>query len=266
MSVTKKLLLDIYHHRHVLWVLSIQQLKNKYLGTLGGLIWVVIHPIVLLFVFWVALVYGLKTQVTGDQPYLLVLFCGLIVWMPFSEAIGAAPHVILGHSYLISKISFPYEILPLVNIISSFFCHFVSFIFLIGMFFYYQKLPSISMFFILYYLVCLFVLMASLSWLLSALNVIYRDTAQIINILLNLLFWITPIIWDPNTLSKEFSFVVMYNPLAYIIDGYRGVLLTGDTYAIAFQPTFIFWAMTLFFWWFGTKVFSTLKSSFADIL
>jgi len=266
MSVTQKLLMNLYQHRHVLWVLSVQQLKNKYLGTLGGLIWAIVHPIVLLFVFWFALVYGLKTQVTGDQPYLLVLFCGLIVWMPFTEAIGAAPNVIIGHSYLISKISFPFEILPLTNVIASFFSHFISFIFLTIILIYYHKVPGAISVFILYYIFCLFILMAGLSWLLSALNVVYRDTAQVVNIFLNLWFWVTPIIWDPNTLSKEFSFIATYNPLAYIIKGYRGILLNGDMCAVNLQETLIFWLMTLSFWWLGTKIFSELKPNFADML
>lgn len=266
MSITQKLFLDIYHHRHILWVLSIQQLRNKYLGTLGGLIWAIVHPIVLLFVFWGALVYGLKTHASGDQPYLLVLFCGLIVWMTFSEAVSAAPNIIIGHSYLISKISFPYEILPLTNIISSFFTHFISFLFLILMFIFYQKIPGPSVFFLLYYMMCLLVLMAGLSWLLSALNVVYRDTAQVVNIFLNLWFWVTPLIWDPKMLPKELSFIVTCNPLAYIMNGYRSALLSSDFHMPGMQETVIFWMMALSFWWMGTKIFSHLKHSFADIL
>jgi|ERR1700722_6556198 len=266
MSIIKNLILDIFYNRHVLWVLSVQQLRNKYLGTLGGLIWAIAHPIVLLFVFWVALVVGLKTQVTGDQPYLLVLLCGLIVWMPFNEAVGAAPNVIIGHSYLISKISFPCEILPLTSIISSFFSHFISFLFLILMFFYYQKTPGFSVFYLPYYMMCLFILMAGLSWLLSALNVIYRDTAQVVTIFLNMWFWITPIIWDKSTLSEDLSFITTYNPLAYIVDGYRSVLLNSDVHTLSVKETVVFWLIALSLFYFGTKIFSSLKTSFADIL
>lgn len=266
MSVIRNLVINLYHHRHILWILSLQQLKNRYLGTLGGLIWAIVHPIVLLLVFWIALVYGLKAQITGDQPYFLVLFCGLVVWMPFVEAIGAAPNVIIGHSYLISKISFPFEILPLTNVIASFFSHFISFTFLILILIFYQKVPNFSAFFLLYYIFCLFVLMAGLSWLLSALNVVYRDTAQGVNIFLNLWFWVTPIIWDPTTLTKEFSFVTLYNPVAYIVKGYRSVLLSGDISAINLQETVVFWLMTLSFLWLGTKIFSELKLNFADML
>lgn len=265
MLITRKLFLEIFHHRHILWVLSVQQLRNKYLGTLGGLIWAILHPILLLFVFWVALVIGLKSQVTGDQPYLLVLFCGLIVWMPFAEAIGASPHIIIGHSYLISKISFPCEILPLTNVISSFFSHFISFIFLILMLIFYQRMPSVSVFFLLYYIVCLFILMAGLSWLLSALNVIYRDTGQVVTIFLNMWFWITPIIWDPNTIPKGFSFLITYNPLAYIVKGYRNCILE-NSFHVNIQETIVFWIMAISFWYLGTKIFSKLKTSFADIL
>lgn len=265
MSVAKNLCFDIFQHRHVLWVLSVQQLRNKYLGTIGGLIWAVLHPILILFVFWIALVVGLKTQVTGDQPYLLVLFCGLIVWMPFSEAVGASPNVIIGHSYLISKIAFPCEILPLTNIISSFFSHFISFVFLIMMMIFYQKSPSLSIFYLLYYFTCLFTLMAGLSWLLSSLNVLYRDTAQGVTVFLNMWFWITPIIWDPTTLPPELSFLVTYNPVAYIVDGYRSAILSNEVHLLT-KETLVFWVMTLCFFYFGTKIFSQLKSSFADML
>lgn len=262
----KKLFFEIVYNRHVLWVLSLQQLRNKYLGTMGGLIWAIVHPIVLLAVFWIALVVGLKTQISGDQPYLLVLFCGLIVWMPFNEAVGAAPNVIMGHSYLISKISFPCEILPLTNVISSFFSHFISFVFLILMMVFYKKMPGLSVFYLFYYMMCLLILMSGLSWLLSALNVIYRDTAQITAIALNMWFWVTPIIWDKNTLPKSWSFIATYNPLAYIVDGYRASLLNTNIDILYSKETLIFWLISISLFYCGIKIFSTLKTSFADIL
>ena len=68
--------------------MSRQQIRSQYSGTFLGMMWAILHPLLLLSVFWLVFTMGFKTQVIGNRPFLLSLFCGLLVWMPFGEAIG----------------------------------------------------------------------------------------------------------------------------------------------------------------------------------
>ena len=137
-----------------------QQIRTQYSGTFLGMMWAILHPLLLLSVFWLVFTMGFKTQVIGNRPFLLSLFCGLLVWMPFGEAIGGAVQSIVGRSYLIKKITFPVEVLPFVNILSSMFTHFIAFILLMLMFIYYGFFPGLGVIMLPYYFFCLIFLLS----------------------------------------------------------------------------------------------------------
>src|SRR3989338_982842 len=240
---SKQMINVIVKNYYTLYFMARQQIHNQYSGTLLGMLWAIIHPILLLSVFWLVFTIGFKTQVVGDKPFLLVLFCGLVVWMPFGEALGGAVQSITGRAYLIKKIAFPMEILPLVSVAASMFSHFIAFVILMLMFLYYGYLPGIGLLTLPFYFFCLIFLLSGISWLLSAINVFYRDTSQTVSVILNLWFWATHIVWDQSMLPEKYNFILP--PV---------------------EETLIFISIATAIWFVGTFVFSKLKSSFADVL
>jgi ABC-type polysaccharide/polyol phosphate export permease len=257
---------DLYVHRRTIWNLALYQFRDRYSGTAGGILWAVVHPVLLLTVFWVVFSQGLKLPGTGNQPFLLSMFCALIPWMTFADALSNATSAITGRSYMVKKIAFPSEILPITSLVGAFLTHLVLLMLLALMFAAYGRAPTAGMLLLPYYLAALAVLALGFAMLLSAVNVFFRDVGQSLAIVLNLWFWLTPIVWPPEMLPPRFSWLLAWNPVNYVVEGYRSALLgTGSPWP-PLAATLGFWlfagGLSIGGWW----VFRRLKTSFADAL
>jgi len=243
-----------------------QQVRRRYLGTWGGALWVILHPLLLLLVFWVVFSQGFRIQVTSGQAFILVLFCGLIPWTTFAEAVAGSVNAITGHSYLIKKIAFPAEVLPLTYIVAALVTLAVMLVVLIGMLAWYRVWPGVGLLLFPYYLLALCCLAAGFSVLLSAANVFYRDVSQGLTVLINVWFWATPIVWPAEMLPPAFAPLLDYNPMNYVISGFRDAFLQPELIMPAVRPTIFFWTLTAGLWLLGARVFERLKPNFVDVL
>ena len=260
------MLRQIIRHRRTILYLAMQQVRDRYLGTMGGAIWVVLQPLLLLLVFWVVFSQGFRVQVTSGQAFILVLFCGLISWTAFSDAVSGSVNAITGRAYLIKKIAFPVEILPMTHIVAAMATHAVMLVVLVGMLAWYRVWPGPGLLLFPYYLFAMGCFAASLSVLFSAVNVFYRDVSQGLAIIINVWFWATPIVWPAEMLPSRFAPMLDFNPMYYIVTGYRNVFLTPDIVLPDLRLTVFFWALTIGLWIVGSNVFQRLKPSFADVL
>lgn len=262
----KSLVNSFIKNKHILWQLSFEIIRSRYLETVLGAIWVAIHPLLLIFIYWAVLTFGLKITVTGSQPFLLLLFCGIIPWMTISEVLSGTTSAITGRAYLIKKIAFPSEILPITYVIAGFFSQLFTIPALLLIMMIYHLFPGKSILFLPYFMLCSFLILSGMSWLISSLNVFYRDTFHVVAVILNIWFWLTPILWDPVTITPGYQYIILLNPMAYIISGYKYVFL-GTPFPVSFWlSSVIFWGITAFFWGLGAEVFRRLKLSFADVL
>ena len=123
---------------------------------------------------------------------------------------------------------------------------------------------SVYYFQVLYYLLCVLALLTGLGWLLSAIAPFVKDTANIVNVFIQIGFWLTPIFWSPDTMSPTIKFVLQFNPMFYICQGYRDCFI----YHIWFWERGIinlyFWLLTAFLFWLGVVTFRRLRPYFAD--
>ena len=117
------MLRQLVQHRRTVWLLAVRNMRDRYTGTFGGVVWAVLNPLLLLLVFWFVFGVGLRMGASGGTPFLLVLFCGLIPWMTFSEILNGAAASITGRAYLVKKIAFPLEILPFTHVVTALFTH-----------------------------------------------------------------------------------------------------------------------------------------------
>lgn len=260
------MLKQLIRYRSTVWYLALRQTQDRYAGTWGGLFWAVAQPIMLLAVFWFVFEKGLRIGAVGDRPFVLELFCALVPWMLVQESLAGAAAAISGRPYLVKKIAFPTEILPFTNIVSALLTQAVLGAVLVAMILGYGRLPGAGVLLFPYYLACLLVLVAGIAVLVSAANVFYRDIGQILSVLLNLWFWITPIVWPASMLPAGFGWVIDLNPLAYVMQGYRSSLLDAQPVFPAAWKTAYFWLLAGGLYLFATRVFRRLKPSFADVL
>ena len=154
----------IYAHRSVLGMMARQEIKNRYAGTLAGLLWSFINPLMMILVYWFVFSVGFKIQPPGGYPFILVFLCGLVPWTLLSETLMSSSNVVIKNPHLVKKIAFPTEILPFVNLATSLITHGIMLVILIII----MLVNSVPLSWInlqfIYYLFALSVFITGLSW------------------------------------------------------------------------------------------------------
>ena len=256
----------VRQHRAMVLAMTVREIQGRYVGTLGGLTWSVINPLMMILVYWFVFSVGFKIQPPGGIPFILVFLCGLIPWTLFSDTLASNTEVILSNKHLATKTVFPTEVLPLINFLASLVTHGIMLVILIIMMWINGIAFSLINFQFLYYLAGLFVFAMGLSWLVAALNVFYRDVGQILRVTLNLWFWLTPIVWLIDMIPEEYHWFLNLNPMMYIVTGYKNSFVYHVPFWDASNPGFYFWAMSLAFFVAGGLIFRKLKPEFAEVL
>ncbi|GLI09877.1 transport permease protein [Paenibacillus tyrfis] len=253
-------------HLSLIYDLSKKDFQNKYLGSYLGVIWAFVHPSILILIFWFVFQVGFKSMPVDNFPFVLWLIAGIIPWFFFSDAFPNATNSVVESSYLVKKVVFKIELLPLVKLTTSLKIHlffiFVTFL----MFQIYGYGLSIYNFQIIYYLLAMIILTVGLSYLTSALLVFLKDTSQIVAMMMQFGFWITPIFWSLKTVPDNFVFIFKLNPLFYIVNGYRESFIYHTWFWEHPWQTLYFWTGALLFLFLGRLIFKKLKPHFSDVL
>ncbi len=258
--------IELYRDRKLIVSLSKNDFKTKFAGSYLGIVWAFVQPIVTVLVYWFVFEVGLKSGRTNDYPFILWLMAGLVPWFFFSEALNGGTNALVEYTYLVKKVVFKISILPIVKIISSIFVHvfFVAFVILLcWVYGYHPDLYTLQLF---YYIGCTFLLVLGLSYLTSAIVCFFKDLTQIINIVLQIGIWMTPIMWDSAILSPTLQIIFKLNPMYYVVDGFRDALLGKDWFWDKPVWTTYFWIIVVILFAFGATVFKKLKVHFADVL
>jgi lipopolysaccharide transport system permease protein/teichoic acid transport system permease protein len=257
---------DAARHRSMILALAIRELQSRYIGTLGGMFWALAHPLAIVVVFYFVFAVGFRAQAPVNTPFILWFVCGLVPWFFFSEVLPAITNSITGNAHLVKKTVFPTEVLPLVHVIAALIPHGIFLLVLGAMMLLYQVPLAPERLLFIYFLLCTCLLLLGLGWLLAALQVFYRDIGQALTIGLNLWFWSTPIVWSLEIMPAPIAQWMVYNPMYYIVQGYRGTLIFPTVTWPPLDQTLVFWAVTLTLLFLGAFVFQRLKPEFADVL
>ena len=256
----------LFHQRALIRAMALREMQTRYAGTLAGLVWSVVHPLMMMLTYWFVFSVGFKAKPTGNVPFIIVFLCGLIPWMAFSEAVMASANAITGNALLVTKTVFPTEILPVVNLAASMASQVIMLVILVILLAVYGIGFSLYNFQFLYYLVALSVFCVGLGWIVSALNVFYRDVSQILSVVLNMWFWMTPIVWQAATVSERFRFFIKLNPMYYIVEGYRISFIEHSGFWQHWKQGGYFWAVSLTTFAVGGLLFRKLKPDFPEVL
>lgn len=257
---------SILSHRELLFSMAKREVRSQYVGSTLGAVWTVIHPLVLIFIFWVVFSVGFKAVPASNVPFVVWLTAGMTCWFAFADMMSGATNIVVRHSELIKKTVFPAQILPVVKVIASLVSHAVFVLILIGLLIL-QGMPfSFFYFQALYYLVAMLILVAGLVWLSSALNVFIRDVNQAVALALQVGFWGTPIFWDINIMPEKVQLLLKLNPMFYIVQGYRDSFLNFVPFWEHPLLSLYYWLIALALFLCGAVVFSKLQPQFSDVL
>jgi len=214
-------------NRNLLKNLILRDLKHRYVGSIGGFLWSVIHPVVLLvsytFIFGVVFRPDMGPEF-GTNSFAIFVLCGLLPWILFSDTIVRNCSVISDNAPLITKTIIPAEILPISITISNLIHHLIGLAILLGVMTALYGL-QFSALWIFLYMFMLLLLAQGLGWIVAGLHVFLKDTIQALQIVLLLWFYFTPILYTIERVPKNFRSFALLNPMAVIVTGYRSSLL-----------------------------------------
>jgi homopolymeric O-antigen transport system permease protein len=219
-------------NRYLLWQLSLREFLGAFKGSFLGALWSFVYPLLLLVVyaFIFSKVFRMRWGLEipeGLGSFALVLFGGFIPFNLFSTVVQRSTGVIVGNTNLVSKVVFPLELLPTSVVLSGLFQAAVAtVILLVAEILMLHRIPW-TVFLALPVLVDLLLLTGGLAFILAALGVFVRDVASLITIVMQMMFFLTPITYPIEAVPEAYRTIFLLNPLTPIVIDWRNAILTG---------------------------------------
>jgi lipopolysaccharide transport system permease protein len=222
---------DVFQFRELLYFLIWSELKVRYKQTVLGAAWAIIQPFAIMVVF--TIFFGIVVRVpTGEIPYPIFAYSGLVVWAYFADALGRSSNSLLQYEKLITKVYFPRLLIPVASVVAGLVDFVIAFAVLVGLVLFYGFMPAMAVLMLpLFVLLAMMTALAVSLWL-SAFNVQYRDVRLLMPVLIQLWFFSTPIIYPSNLVPEGWrTLYEALNPMAGAVEGFRWALLGGKAEA-----------------------------------
>ena len=269
MNFIQELLRTLRGNGKLLFSLVKDDFKLKFVGSRLGVVWGFIQPIVTIVIYWFVFQVAFRNGDKPDgTPYILWLVAGMVPWFFFSEAWSSATNCLHEYGFLVKKVLFKIELLPIVKILSAGIVHLFFLDLLFIMFATYGYEVDIYYIQLLYYMLCNVALIYAVSLLTSTIAAFIKDVNMIVSILLQVFFWMIPIVWDINELSsnKMLVNILRLNPLCYIMEGFRDSLINHQPFWDKPLYTCYFWTFIIIVLYLGIKIYKKVNAYFADVL
>jgi lipopolysaccharide transport system permease protein len=254
---------ELWQYKELFYFFSWRDLKVRYKQTVIGVLWAVLQPFVTMVVF--SIFFGKLAGIPSDGvPYPIFVFTGLLFWQFFSGALSETSASLIGNQSIITKVYFPRLILPISSVITKFIDFLLGVVILIAMMLYYGYAPYIGGFLLLpLLLVITFFASAGIGLYLSALNVRYRDVRYALPFFIQILLFITPVIY-PASIAGKYSKLLALNPMTGVIQTARAALL--GTTPVNWLLLGISAAACIVLFLIGIAYFKKVERYFADII
>lgn len=256
-----KITRNLEYYRDLILVLTQKELKVRYKNSTLGYLWSIANPLAFAFVFFI--VFGLIMKVQKEQ-YVLFLLTGLFPWQWFSNSVNVSPMLLFGNASIVKKLNFPKEIIPLATVLNDT-LHFILSIPVIILFFpIYNKIPSFYWIWeIPLLLIAQFLMIYGISLIVSSVNLFLRDLERLVNIMVTVLFYFTPIVYSETMIPIQYRYLIYFNPLATLMINWRNVLLNGQLDIKLLAITLIYGGIIFVA---GHLVYKKLSLRFAEVL
>jgi len=219
---------DLWRYRELIYFLTWRDLKVRYKQTALGALWAILQPFLSMVVFSIFF-GGLLKVSSGDVPYPIFSYTGLLPWIMFSKALTDASRSLVVNRNMITKVYFPRMVIPMSPIFASMVDFAIAFVILLGMMFFYRITPTTAVWTLPLFLILALVTALGVGLWLSSLNVIYRDIGYILPFLTQLWFYVTPIVYSATIVPEQWRIIYALNPMVGVVEGFRWALLGTDT-------------------------------------
>lgn len=262
---------ELWQNRRLIWKLAKNDFKKRYAGSYMGALWALVQPVITVVMYYIVFDKimhsgGGGLRDSGEVPFVLFLTAGLVPWFFFNEAWTNATNALREYDYLVKKVVFKISVLPIIKAIAATFIHVFFVLVLLVVAAIYGYYPSLYTIQLIYYSACLFIFVLALSYTTCSVVVLFKDLSQIINIILQIGIWATPIMWNIEGISDGWKIVFKLNPLVYIVNGYRDSIYGEKWFFEDFFSMMYFYVITAVLFGIGAVIFKRLKVHFADVL
>lgn len=250
---------ELYQYRELLKTSVNKEIRGKYKGSFLGVLWSFVNPLLMTLVYAIVFPFILKG---GQEHYITFLIIGILAWNWFTVVISQGTFCIIGNGGIIKKVYFPREILPISVVTSGLVNYLISLpiilIFLlfsgIGLSWYLLALPLV--------IITQYILMLGIIFITSAVNVYIRDAEYIINFIVQMLFYATPVLYSTTLFPENIRWILYLNPMTTIINSYRDIFYYQQLPDI--KMLLIVLLISILILIVGINVFRKLKKGFAE--
>jgi len=254
---------EVWQYRELFYFFVWRDLKIRYKQTILGGLWAVIQPFFTMVIF--TIFFGQFAKIPSEGvPYPVFSYSALVPWSFFSGALGSSGNSLLGNSSLLTKVYFPRFAIPASAALSGTLDFFIASSILFGIMIFYNIPLSWNLLFWPVLVIPLILLALGLGMIFSSLNVKYRDIKYVIPFMIQMLLFVTPIIYPISMLPEKYRVVVALNPLTGIIEAFRSTVIPDkqiDFWSLLFSIT-----VSLFLFLFGLYYFRKTEKEFSDIV
>ncbi|MEM4989464.1 ABC transporter permease [Collimonas sp. H4R21] len=259
---------SVWHNRQLIFQMARREVVGRYKGSVLGLAWSFFNPVFMLSVYTFVFSEIFKSRWAGagesKTQFAVLLFVGMIVQGLFSEVLNRAPSLIVSNVNYVKKVVFPIEILPIVAMGAALFHSLISLSVLLVAFAIFNGYLQWTAVFAPLVLLPLIILIVGFAWMLASLGVFLRDVGQTITIITTVLMFLSPVFYPVSAVPERFRVWIMANPLTFIIEQAREVLIWGHFPDWTGLGIYTLAAVAVA--WAGYAWFQKTKKGFADVL
>ncbi len=253
---------ELWQYRALLAALTARELKARYRASVIGFLWTFLNPTLSMAVY--VLVFGFLMQ-TSVERYPFYLFCGLLPWICFSSSILSGTTAVSDRKDLLTKVRFPAQVLPATVVLTNVANFVLSGPILLALGAYYRDWPTWHIVLALPLLLLQSFFTLGVTYVLSALNVFFRDLQHIVPQIMQLLFFITPVLWPLSSRPVEQQHVILYsNPMASVMSAWRSILY--EHRLPDWQPLLFVFVVSLVLMFIATLIFERRREEFAELV
>lgn len=251
----------------LIWALARRELGARYRGSLLGLVWPLVTPLVMIaiYTFIFAEFFGVRFgRSISPWDYALYLFCGLLPWMMFQESVQLSVNTIVAHSNLVKKVVFPIETLPVAQTLTGVAHQLFGTVALLIAVLAIRGQLHITLVWLPLLLMLQSIMVLGAAWFVAATGVFLRDTAQVIGLVLTTWMYLTPIIYPEAIVPERYRGLINLNPWSGLIRSYRRIMLEGVAplgMDLAYFAVFALVCFVCGYWWFART-----RKDFADVV
>ena len=260
---------SLWLHRQLIKQMAWREVVGRYKGSVMGLLWSFITPLLMLavYTFVFSVVFKAKWGIGGEESkatFVLILFVGLIMHGLLAEVLNRAPGLILSNVNYVKKVVFPLEILPIISLLSAFFHSVISLAVLLIAFVAVNGYLPWTIVLIPIVLLPLATLVLGLAWMLASLGVFIRDIGQVMGVITTIMLFTSTVFFPLSALPERYHPFILANPLTFIIEQSREVLIFGHPPNWSGLGVYMLIATAVA--WAGYGGFQKIRKGFADVL